>query len=193
MWEKVIIFWVKLFYYGFYFFFIGVDVLEVVVFEVVNLFVIVFGVVVLVVDFFVVMEVFIVFVFWLDCLFFSVFFLFFVKKFFWIFFDLKLNGILLKIILFRVRVFVFVIFLSFFVLIRFFGGLFFLGFVELLDIVFIVFLKVDDVILSLIGELGRMEVEVGDIKLVVVDLEENVIGLDEYFWISGIDVFFLIL
>lgn len=187
------IFWVKLFYYGFYFFFIGVDVLEVVVFEVVNLFVIVFGGVVLVVDFFVVMEVFIVFVFWLDCLFFSVFFLFFVKKFFWIFFDLKLNGILLKIILFRVRVFVFVIFLSFFVLIRFFGGLFFLGFVELLDIVFIVFLKVDDVILSLIGELGRMEVEVGDIKLVVVDLEENVIGLDEYFWISGIDVFFLIL
>lgn len=193
MWEIVNIFWVKLFYYGFYFFFIGVDVLEVVVFEVVNLFVIVFGGVVLVVDFFVVVEVFIVFVFWLDCLFFSVFFLFFVKKFFWIFFDLKLNGILLKIILFRVRVFVFVIFLSFFVLIRFFGGLFFLGFVELLDIVFIVFLKVDDVILSLIGELGRMEVEVGDIKLVVVDLEENVIGLDEYFWISGIDVFFLIL
>lgn len=65
--------------------------------------------------------------------------------------------------------------------IRSFGGSLSLGSVELLDTVLIAFLKADDVTLSSIGELGRMEAEVGDTKPVVVDLEENVTGLDEYF------------
>lgn len=65
--------------------------------------------------------------------------------------------------------------------IRSFGGSLSLGSVELLDTVLIAFLKADDVTLSSIAELGRMEAEVGDTKPVVVDLEENVTGLDEYF------------
>lgn len=65
--------------------------------------------------------------------------------------------------------------------IRSFGGSLSLGSVELLVTVLIAFLKADDVTLSSIGELGRMEAEVGDTKPLVVDLEENVTGLDEYF------------